>query len=451
MSSLFRIALVIAFFSTYASAHAAPQVDHVILVSIDGLRPEFYLDASWPAPNLQQMAAEGAKAERVQGVFPTVTYPSHTTMISGVPPAEHGIYYNNPFEHNGETGRWYWEYSAVTVPTLWEQVHLAGGKSAAVSWPVSVGAPIDWSVPEVWSITDRHDPLKPMRDSAVPRGIWAEIESRATGRLDHITYSLNYMSRDIKTAAVASYLFQQYRPNLLAVHLLDADHFQHEAGRDGNLIRRALGTVDAALGQLREAVERAGLEDRTAFVITGDHGFVNTYMVFAPNVALAEAGLLDSVEHRGEWRAAFHSVGGAAFLHTPQPDDTEAADEARAVLDRLPESVQRLYRVVDRAELDASGAAPEAAFALAGKLGVAFSSRADGDLVGPTTGATHGYFPSDFPEIYTGFVAWGPAIQPGVTLHELSLQDIAPLVNTLLGLPEWETNGTAPVGILVQD
>ena len=451
MSAALRNALTLAFLAACASAHAAAQVDHVILVSIDGLRPEFYLDASWPAPNLQQMAAEGAKAERVEGVFPTVTYPSHTTMISGVLPAEHGIHYNNPFEPNGETGIWYWEYAAVTAPTLWEKVRDAGGKSAAVSWPVSVGAPIDWSVPEVWSLTDRHDPLKPMRDGATPRGIWTELETRAAGRLDHNTYSINFMSRDLKTAAVASYLIQQYRPNLVAVHLLAADHFQHEAGRDGNLIRRALGTVDAALGQLREAVERAGIADRTAFVITGDHGFVNTHTVFAPNVALADAGLLDSVEHRSDWRAAFHSAGGAAFLHTRLPDDDDAAGQAREILDRLPDSVKRLYRVVERDELDASGAAPEAAFALAGKLGVAFTSRADGDVVGPTDGGTHGYFPSDFPEIYTGFVAWGPAIKSGVTVHELDLQDIAPLINTLLGLPDWETNGAAPVGILVED
>ena len=450
MPAALRFALTFSILAATAF-HAAAQVDHVILVSIDGLRPEFYLDTSWPAPNLQQMAAEGAKAERVQGVFPTVTYPSHTTMISGVLPAQHGIHYNNPFEPEGETGRWYWDYAAVTAPTLWERVRQSGGKTAAVSWPVSVGAPIDWSVPEVWSLTDRHDSLRPMREGAVPRGIWSELETRATGRLDQNSYSIAYMSRDLKTAAIAAYLFEQYRPNLLAVHLLDADHFQHEAGRDGNLIRRALGTVDAALGQLREGVERAGLADRTVFVITGDHGFVNTHTVFAPNVALAEAGLLEAKPDRGNWRAAFHSAGGAAFLHTRTLNDAAAADEARELIVGLPASVQRLFRIVERDELDASGAAPDAAFALAGKLGVAFSSRADGELVGPTTGGTHGYFPSDFPEIYTGFVAWGPGIQAGLTLHELNLQDIAPLINTLLELPEWETDGTAPTGILIAD
>ena len=110
-------------------------VEHVVLVSIDGLRPEFYLDPSWPAPMLQQMVAEGAHADAVRGVFPSVTYPSHTTLVTGALPAHHGVYYNSPFEPGGQTGRWYWEASAIRADTLWRAVHRAGGRSAAVGWP----------------------------------------------------------------------------------------------------------------------------------------------------------------------------------------------------------------------------------------------------------------------------------------------------------------------------
>ena len=73
--------------------------DHVVLISIDGFRPEFYQDTTWPAPMIQQMAQEGAQARAVRGVFPSVTYPSHTTMITGSVPRRHGIYYNTPFQH----------------------------------------------------------------------------------------------------------------------------------------------------------------------------------------------------------------------------------------------------------------------------------------------------------------------------------------------------------------
>ena len=82
---------------------AEPAAQHVVIISVDGFRPDFYRDASWPAPTIQSMAEEGAHAERVRSVFPSVTYPSHTTIMTGVLPARHGIYYNRPFEKDGQT------------------------------------------------------------------------------------------------------------------------------------------------------------------------------------------------------------------------------------------------------------------------------------------------------------------------------------------------------------
>ena len=82
------------------------QGSHVVLISIDGLRPEFYKDPSWNMVHLRQAMETGAYADGVEGVFPTVTYPSHTTMITGVKPLKHGVYYNTPSEPLGVTGNW---------------------------------------------------------------------------------------------------------------------------------------------------------------------------------------------------------------------------------------------------------------------------------------------------------------------------------------------------------
>ncbi len=84
-----------------------------------------YLELLPPAPLIQQMAQEGVQARAVRGVFPSVTYPSHTTLITGAVPERHGIYYNTPFEPEGQTGRWYWHTSAIRVPTLWDAVREA--------------------------------------------------------------------------------------------------------------------------------------------------------------------------------------------------------------------------------------------------------------------------------------------------------------------------------------
>lgn len=420
----------------------------MVLISIDGFRPEFYLDAGWPAPTVQHMAREGVHAEGVRGVFPTVTYPTHTTLVTGALPARHGVYYNTPFEPLGQTGRWYWSAEAILVPTLWDALRAAGRESAAISWPATVGAPIDRVMPEVWSLDPDAVPLSAMRDASRPAGLWEEVEREATGRLSARNFSADWINRDDTTGAAAAYLLETHRPALLAIHLLSNDHFEHELGRDAPTVRRAVGAVDRAVGMVLDAAERAGILERTAFVVTGDHGFVNTSLALAPNVWLAEAGLMEAKPDRGDWRATFHSQGGSAFLHLRDPGDDEAVALVRQILERAPSSLAKLFRIVDRDELDAIGADPRVPLALSGALDVAFTAAAEGDVLRPSSGAAHGYFPGDFAEILTGFVGWGAGFRGGVTLHRMGSEDVAPLVARLLGLDFEAPDGVAPLGLL---
>jgi hypothetical protein len=430
-------------------AEAKAPADHVVLVSIDGLRPEFYLDRTWPAPTVQHMAAEGAHAVAVRSVFPSVTYPSHTTMITGARPARHGIFYNTPFEPAGESGRWYWEAAAIRSPTLWDAVKAAGRECAAVSWPVSVGAPIARNVPEVWALDDGGDPLKAVRDATTPPELWAELEREATGRITPDRFGLEQLSRDDLAGEMAAHLLERYKPALLAVHLIEADHFQHEQGREGTMVRRAVGVVDRAVGKLLDAAERAGIAGRTVFVVTGDHGFVDIHTRVRPNVWLARAGLLESTKERGAWRAAWHTGGASAFLHLRDAADSAALHRVRAALAALPAGTQRLFRVLEREELARLGADPSAALALAPVPGVTFNGGVAGPDVDAADGGTHGYL-CDFPEIHTGLVAFGPAIRKGAVVPQMALEDVAPLIARLLGIEFTAPDGVAPLGVLAR-
>jgi arylsulfatase A-like enzyme len=101
------------FLLSFITLFAAAQVRHVVLVSIDGLRPEMYLDSSWPAPNLRHLMRLGVYADHMRSVFPSLTYPSHTAMLTGALPARSGIYFNQP-----KTGEWDWFASPIRVPTF---------------------------------------------------------------------------------------------------------------------------------------------------------------------------------------------------------------------------------------------------------------------------------------------------------------------------------------------
>lgn len=431
----------------------APRAEHVILISVDGLRPEFYLEERWPAPMIRRMAREGVHARAVRSVAPTSTYPAHTTMVTGALPARHGIRHNRPFEPEGVSGRWKVEAERIRVPTLWDAVREARGTSAGISWPVTVGAPIDWNVPEFWSVTGREGDLTgpaahtaALRTRVTPPGLLEELEAEAIGPFPDFYWGRN-RSREDAVGAMAGHLIERYRPTLLLVHLTQTDWHQHAHGREHPEVELALAAVDRAVARMVEAAERAGILERTAFVVTGDHGFTDVDTRILPNVWLVDAGLHEDRSDRGDWRAAFHTAGGSAFLRLRDPDDADAVEEVRAVVEGLPSEVRSLVRVVERDELDALGADPESPLALDGAPGVVFTRETQGPAVREGTGGTHGHLP-DLPEMQTGFVAWGAGVADGGVVERMELADVAPVVATLLGIPFEAPDGALPAGIV---
>lgn len=427
------------------------RTDHVVLISVDGLRPEFYLDERWPAPMLQQMHREGAHSRAVESVFPSVTYPTHTTIITGRMPIDHGISYNSPFEPQGETGRWYWEEKHIRVPTLWDATRAAGLQTASIFWPVSVGAPIDWNVPEIWPLEWQEDEFTdPLRRHSTPAGLVAELEREATGKLSSHNFSFGRLNLDDKSSEMAAYLLVTYKPNLLTLHLVGVDHFQHEGGRQGPMVPRALAALDRAIARMVEAAEQAGILDRTTFLITGDHGFIDLHTEVAPNVWLVEAGLMAARPDRGDWRATVHHTSVAGFVFLADNDDQETLQDVRRILDAQPAEIRSLFKVLEREDLDRLQSAPDAALGLTPVPGVYISSSYEPPAVRPVDGASHGYLP-EVPQMYTGFVAWGAGIQPGVAIPMMGLDQIAPLVSSLLGLDLPGAEAPPPPGLLGSD
>lgn len=280
---------------------------------------------------LQQMAREGAHAKGVRGVFPSVMYPSHTTLVTGARPANHGILLNrNPGSD------WNFFHDDITTLTLWELVGENGGTTVNVGWPVTVGAPIDYNVVIPGALSNSGLADDPIRDLTTPEGLFEELEREATGRLDvNDDLSNRNPAKEGRVAEMASYLIAQHQPQLLTVALQVTDSFQHRYGREAPAVEQALAAADRAVARIMEELERHGLLERTAFVIGGDHGFSDIHLRLQPNVWLAEAGLFDP-ENPHESRARFETSGGAAFLYLADPEDTEALNTITQRLDTLP-------------------------------------------------------------------------------------------------------------------
>ena len=218
---------VSALFSVGA-ASAAP----VLMISIDGLRPGDVIEADkrgLKIPTLRALARDGAYATAVHGVLPTLTYPSHTTLITGVWPARHGIANNLTFDpFNKNQAGWYWYAEDIKVPTLWDAAHAKGLKVANVHWPVSVGArAIDLNLPQLWR-TGLNDDRKLNRALAT-QGLTERLEAKLGPYADGIDETVE---GDENRARFAEVLMREERPGFATVYLTGLDHVQHASGPD---------------------------------------------------------------------------------------------------------------------------------------------------------------------------------------------------------------------------
>lgn len=400
---------------------------HLLLISLDGLRPEFYLDHAYEAPELRALVRAGSHARAAESVFPTVTYPSHASIVTGVRPARHGVIFNVVFDPTGARGRWYEEASDLRAPPLWEWARAAGLRTAGVSWPSTLGARIDLLLPER-DYYARRDALD-LLGAAVTPGLLERL-----GLVPRPEMFRNVVEWDAFLTATSAAIIRDARPHLLMLHLVQLDYFQHRGGREGAEVRPALARVDAHLGTLRRALGEAGLAARTTIIVTGDHGFQDVERTLFPNQVLAAAGLRDCPRAGEGWRATVHIAGGAAAVFVTPAGDPTTARLAETALRRAASS--RLT-IVSRQDLDAMGAMPGAAFAIEAAPGFDLSGSCARPQMKRETPAirrgSHGFLPFR-PSMATGFIAAGPGVRAGGVLERIRLIDIAPTAARLLGI-----------------
>ncbi|MBI2932842.1 MAG: alkaline phosphatase family protein [Planctomycetes bacterium] len=416
------------------------QVERVVIVSVDGLRPEFYLSDAWEMATLRAWSRQGAHAKAVESVFPSVTYAAHASILTGVRPGRHGIVANGPFGESGPAPEWYWEAKDIGARTLWQAAKEKGLATAIVFWPSSVGADVQWRLPERWAVRDGEKTAELLPRLAT-KGLAAEL-ALAVGVPKEMD---GREGKDAFIAECAAYVLRKYKPRLMFVHLGEVDYYSHRDGPNSESARKAVARTDAQLVKVWRAAE---MLESAALIVTGDHGFAEARESVAPNVVLAQAGMIELEGGRVKrWKAMAHAHGGSATVYVK--DDVSVA-EVIAVLEKAAvEGVRRRYRVLDRKRLDELGANLRAAFALEAEAGFAFSGAVQGSVVERWTSARgyHGYLP-ERANMATGFVAIGAGIKVGGCVERMRLIDIAPTVARLLALAMDDVEGRVVAEIL---
>jgi predicted AlkP superfamily pyrophosphatase or phosphodiesterase len=410
----------------------------VVVISIDGMRPDYVTQADQHGlklPNLTRFMTQGTYADGVIGVAPTVTYPSHTTLMTGVWPAEHGIFSNQTFDPLRQNmGGWYWYASDIRVLTLWEAASKAGILVASVNWPVSVDAPgVTYLVPEYWRARTPDDRLLKEAISR-PAGWLAEMEKKL-GPYSDLDEGV---VPDALRTKYAVEILRTRKPGFMTVHLASLDHAEHLTGPFSAHSNETLEALDRMVEEIENAALSADPE--AVIAVVSDHGFERTD--FKVNLALpfVTAGLIRLKTGKGEtgvdsWDAALWSAGGCAAVVLRDPSDATTYARTKSLLEKMKADPQYgIARVLEQPEIRNIGAFPDAAFLIEMKPGYQQGLDLSGDAVVPipSTGM-HGYLP-DNPDMRASFFVQGKGIAAGRDLGTIDMRQIAPTLAGLLGV-----------------
>ena len=430
MSRLLAALLLVAWSVVASVAAAQSPPPMALMISIDGLRPDYVTAADKHGvkiPALRRFVSEGAFA-RVEGVVPTVTYPSHTTLVTGVAPAKHGIPSNTVFNplRTGPAA-WYWYAEDIAAPTLWDAAARAGWRTASIQWPVTVGARITWNIPEFWR-PGSGDDTKLLRVVSTP-GLLAELEAA----LGPYPRALD-VEADEARGRFAVRVLETKRPALLTLHLIALDHAQHDTGPASPETFAVLERLDGVVARLRETAERLA-PGRALIAIVSDHGFarVDTQLNLAG--AFREAGLYTVDRGRvTDWKAMPWSSGGSAAIVLKDPADEATRVRVRGLLDKLAaDPAHGIDRILDADALRARGAFPTAAFLVGLKPGWHVATTPLSPLTSRGRGGQHGHLP-DVPDLHASFFLVGPGVPAGRDLGVVDMRDVAPTLARRLGL-----------------
>lgn len=417
-----------------ALAAGAPRAEdparHVVMISIDGLRPSFYTEPG-PAkiPTIRRLMQRGAWARGVTGVLPSVTYPSHTTLITGVLPAKHGIYDNRIVDPEGTSNMaWYWYARDIRVTTLPAAIRARGLTAAAVSWPVTVGMDLDYNMPEI--ARSRHPENMELVDALTWPKHLIDIYLKTIDKPFGAAWS------DMDRAGMAAWLVREFQPNLVLLHIADTDGTAHEHGPDSPEALAAVERADAAIGRVLDSVKAAGAQATTDIVLVSDHGFVALAQQLQPNAAFRKEGLLE-VDGRGtvtKWEAWFQSAGGSGYVYLQRPTDQSLLKRVEDVLTQLASNpANGIEKIWSREELAQAGAHPEAAFGVTMRPGFYSTTGTQSLLVPSQTRGGHGFDPAR-QEMRASLVMVGPDVPRAGDLGVVPMTRIAPTLAKWFGV-----------------
>ena len=423
------------------------KTEHLIVISFDALSMIDF-DYIKDLPNFKHFLENASYCKNVRSIYPTLTYPAHTTIVTGREPKEHGIINNILLQPNREKPDWFWYRKSIKGETLYDVAIDNGLKVAALLWPVTAKSKIHYNMPEVLPNRPWQNQLLVSLFSGTPL-----FQYKLNKMFGTIRKGTSQPELDNFAQKSLLYTLKRYKPDLTLVHFTDLDSQRHDYGFNSKEAKEALHRHDKRLGEIIDTLKEENIYEKSTLVLLGDHSSLNTNKIIYINSIFKEKGYIHMEDGSiKNWDAIANSCDGSSYIYVKDKDNKKNVEEIRVILDELAKDENNgIEKVYSSEEASMMGADPNCSFMLEARLGYYFLNGVKDCLIkeiDPDTEhkgkdsmrATHGYSP-DKHDYRTVFMLSGQGIKPHIILDNMSLLDEASTMANLLGLSLKQSKG----------
>lgn len=394
----------------------------------------------------KRLYRDASYCETVKSVYPSLTYPAHTSISTGLYPMNHGVVANTLLQPGREKPDWNWTRDRIRADTFYDAAMRLGLTTCALLWPVTGRSNITYNLPEIFANRPWQNQVAVSLRNGTP-GYLLELERR----FGKIRKDLRQPQLDNFVHESALWTLKEKRPNVMMIHYVDLDYMRHHFGYHSKEADEALLRHDRRLVDILNLLEEEGMMADTTVFVLGDHDQIEVETIMYPNSILRDKGYIETkMGSLTDYKAYVHTLDGSAYIYLKDPEDERMKEEVRAVFEAL---MQRedfgIEHIYDQGQAAAFGANRKAAFMLEAKKGFLFlpdHNKPALEKIVKKAGyndmslSTHGFSPEK-PDYTTVFFAMGKGIRKNVVIEEMSLVDEGPTFAHLMGNPMVDTDG----------
>jgi len=399
-------------------------------------------------PNFGSVLKDSCQVNHIRTIYPSITYPAHTSLSTGCYPNKHGVISNFLFTTGDKEKNWMWSHDNVKVEDFFDCAKKAGYTTASVAWPVTGSHKnIDYLWNECW-MPFEGDTLQSCFKREGSSDEVIAILNKHANKLPPTFFQggrANFMIQpyiDNFEIAISCDIIKQFKPEIMFIHDGIMDATRHKYGVFNKETDKALDFADYQLGRVVQALKDAGVYEQTNIAVVSDHGQLPIRRIMKPNVYLKDNGFI-TVDEQGEivdWQAFCLSDAMSAHVYLKDPSDIKKYNAVYKLLsDMATEGIYGFTEVVTAAEIDKrEHLNGDFAFVLETDGYTSFSDDVNRPVIKPYDysdyrfgAATHGYNPDLGPQPIMNVI--GPDFKKNIVVERRPIVDEAPTFAKVMG------------------